>query len=90
MSNVLTKAFSLFILSAVCLATPTNFGFARPLSHKLLEKKELRKPEMKLNRNNTHKPNFLIQYGYIKDPERASGSMGAMLQGRNPAAGAIP
>lgn len=33
-------------------------------------------------------PDWKVQYGYVKGP--ASGSLGAMLEGRNPAAGAIP
>lgn len=33
-------------------------------------------------------PDFRVQYGYVAGP--ASGSLGAMLEGRNPAAGAIP
>ncbi len=35
-------------------------------------------------------PDFTVQYGYIANPEMVSGSLGAMLQGKNPAAGAIP
>jgi hypothetical protein len=35
-------------------------------------------------------PDFTVQYGYVANPGMASGSFGAMLQGRNPAAGAIP
>jgi hypothetical protein len=35
-------------------------------------------------------PNFAVQYGCVLHPEVASGSLGAMLRGENPAAGAIP
>ena len=35
-------------------------------------------------------PNFAVQYGCVIHPELASGSLGAMLQGRNPTAGDIP
>jgi hypothetical protein len=35
-------------------------------------------------------PDPMVQYGYIKNPERTSGSLGAMLQGKNPAAGVLP
>ena len=35
-------------------------------------------------------PDFTVQYGYVANPEKASGSLGAMLQGKNPAAGALP
>ncbi|WP_395665836.1 hypothetical protein [Methylocella sp.] len=34
------------------------------------------------------KPDWRVQYGCVIGP--ASGSLGAMLEGRNPAAGAIP
>lgn len=33
-------------------------------------------------------PDLTVQYGYVREP--ASGSLGAMLQGRNPAAGVLP
>jgi hypothetical protein len=36
------------------------------------------------------RPDLMVQYGYIKNPERTSGSLGAMLHGKNPAAGALP
>lgn len=36
------------------------------------------------------RPDPTVQYGYIKNPEMTSGSLGAMLQGKNPAAGALP
>ncbi len=36
------------------------------------------------------RPDFTVQYGYVANPEKASGSLGAMLQGKNPAAGALP
>jgi len=32
-------------------------------------------------------PDFAVQYGYVAHPELASGSFGAVLQGRNPASG---
>ncbi len=35
-------------------------------------------------------PDFTVQYGCVLHPERASGSLGAMLRGENPTAGAIP
>jgi hypothetical protein len=35
-------------------------------------------------------PDFAVQYGCVIHPELASGSLGAMLQGRNPTAGDIP
>jgi hypothetical protein len=35
-------------------------------------------------------PSFAVQFGYIAHPELASGSFGAMLQGRNPAPSGIP
>jgi hypothetical protein len=35
-------------------------------------------------------PNFTVQYGCIENLEIMSGSLGAMLQGKNPAAGALP
>jgi hypothetical protein len=35
-------------------------------------------------------PDFTVQYGYVANPGMTSGSLGAMLQGRNPAAGALP
>jgi hypothetical protein len=35
-------------------------------------------------------PDWTVQYGRISNPRGASGSFGAMLEGRNPAAGAIP
>ena len=35
-------------------------------------------------------PDFAVQYGCVLHPERASGSLGAMLRGENPTAGAIP
>jgi hypothetical protein len=36
------------------------------------------------------RPDFTVQYGCIEHPEMMSGSLGAMLQGKNPAAGALP
>ncbi|QBR72258.1 hypothetical protein CU048_14320 [Beijerinckiaceae bacterium] len=36
------------------------------------------------------RPDPTAQYGYIKNPEMMGGSLGAMLQGKNPAAGALP
>jgi hypothetical protein len=36
------------------------------------------------------RPDFTVQYGYVANPEKASGGLGAMLQGKNPAAGALP
>lgn len=35
-------------------------------------------------------PDLTVQYGCIEHPEMMSGSLGAMLRGENPAAGAIP
>ena len=35
-------------------------------------------------------PDFTVQYGCVLHPELASGSLGAMLRGENPTAGAIP
>ncbi len=36
------------------------------------------------------RPDFTVQYGCIDPPEMMSGTLGAMLQGKNPAAGALP
>ena len=36
------------------------------------------------------RPDFTVQYGCIEHPEMMSGSLGAMLQGKNPAVGALP
>ena len=35
-------------------------------------------------------PGFAVQFGYVAHPELASGSFGAMLQGKNPAPSGIP
>jgi hypothetical protein len=35
-------------------------------------------------------PDWTVQYGQVTNPRGASGSFGAMLEGRNPAANAIP
>lgn len=35
-------------------------------------------------------PDWRVQYGVVSNPRGASGSFGAVLDGRNPAAGAIP
>lgn len=35
-------------------------------------------------------PDFAAQYGCIEHPEMMGGSLGAMLRGENPAAGALP
>ena len=35
-------------------------------------------------------PDWTVQYGQVTNPHGSSGSFGAMLEGRNPAAGAIP
>lgn len=35
-------------------------------------------------------PDWTVQYGIVTNPRGASGSFGAMLEGRNPAANAVP
>jgi hypothetical protein len=39
---------------------------------------------------NESPPDFTVQYGRIEHPEMMGGSLGAMLRGENPAAGALP
>jgi hypothetical protein len=41
-------------------------------------------------RYNQLPPDFTVQYGCIEHPEMMGGSLGAMLRGENPAAGALP
>jgi hypothetical protein len=41
-------------------------------------------------RYNKSPPDFTVQYGCIEHPEMMGGSLGAMLRGENPAAGALP
>lgn len=95
------KAAKIIILSAICVLCSTGVGLAHVRHAPCARGFSIRKagaptPPVGLAYRPPARggpppaPDFTIQYGYVANPAMASGSLGAMLQGRNPAAGAIP
>jgi hypothetical protein len=84
----------LCVLSPV-LARPRHEGYRRNFvmrrTPKFIPRRFMRCEDRAIaNRYNPAPPDFTVQYGCIEHPEMMGGSLGAMLRGENPAAGALP
>jgi len=101
LQRLASKMAEVAVLSALCVLCSTGFGLVQarhaprvrglsirrvhaPAAHAGLVYGPPLRPRPQII------PDFTVQYGYVSNPGMASGSFGAMLQGRNPAAGAIP
>lgn len=96
-----SKASAILVLAAFCVMSPASVALARGSYAPSIKrgsgqiagahiKKSKQTYPWAAPRSAPGVPDFAVQYGYVANPAMASGSFGAMLQGKNPAAGAIP
>lgn len=102
----MSKVAEVTVLAAFCILCSAGLGFAHARHASHVRGLSIRKARMFAAPANLPScppiycaparasrpgiPDFTVQYGYVANPGMASGSIGAMLQGRNPAAGAVP
>ena len=90
-ANIATSIAVLMLCApSLVFACPRHGGYRRNLMMRRAPKSIRCEDRALAARYNQLPPDFTVQYGCIEHPEMMGGSLGAMLRGENPAAGALP